>query len=106
MRAGKLDQLLDILAPVDEVNASGQRRAAYESRGHVSAQMVHAKGFRKVEASENFPDHTATFYVRDLVQVGENWRVQHVGGFLYTVNAVETIRRKGLKILECSRVNK
>lgn len=54
---------------------------------------------------EHFPDHTLTFNIRDGHEVGENWRIKHVGGFVYDVTNIEPNLKRGYLTLTCVRIN-
>ena len=55
--------------------------------------------------SEHFPDYRAEFNIRDAHRVKENWRVQQLGGYLYSVTNIIPNLDKGMKTLVCERVN-
>lgn len=105
MRAGELTERVEILRPERATAGSGSKTADWQPQGIWSAQLRGARGWRRDEVGEHFPDHSATFLVRASAPTGENWRLRHIGGYLYTITAVETSRRLGMKTLTCERVN-
>ena len=54
---------------------------------------------------KNFTDYRVSYNIRSAHPVKENWRVQELGGYLYTVVAIEPNKDKGFKTLICERVN-
>lgn len=105
MRAGELTERIIIERPEHVVSGSGAKTLRWVASEPWYAQKVSGRGFRREEVGEHFADHTATFLVRSSVEVGENWRLRHIGGYLYTVTAIEPSRRLGMLTLTCERVN-
>lgn len=89
----------------EETNAYGEETNAYELQRTVRAQRVKQSGNRSEEVGEHFPDYRAEYNIRDAHQVEENWRVQQLGGYLYTVVAIIPNLDRGMKTLVCERVN-
>lgn len=71
----------------------------------VNAERVKHTGSRSEEVAEHFPDYSAEFNIRDAHPIQENWRVQQLGGNLYTVTNIVPNLEKGYKTLICVRVN-
>lgn len=105
MRAGALKDRLVLLQPVYGTGGTGAETVEYAETRTVWAERVKHTGQRSEEAGEHFPDYSAEFNVRDAHPVGENWRVRHVGGYLYTVAAITPNRDRGYNVLYCERVN-
>ncbi len=105
MRAGEMKYRLRLLRPVASTNAYGEEAAAYTEVRTVWAQRVRQSGSRSEEVGEHFPDYRAEFNVRDAHPVRENWRVQQLGGCLYTVVAIIPNIDRGMNTLVCERVN-
>lgn len=106
MRAGELTEKVQILRPVYAERGSGAKRVArWDDCGTWSAQLRSSRAYRRDEVGEHFADHSATFLTRISVPAGENWRLRHIGGVLYTITAVEASRRLDMKTLTCERVN-
>lgn len=105
MRAGELREKLELLKPIMVVDEYGAEKKEYKSCGVIHAQRVKQKGYYAVVGGERFPDYKVEFYIRGGHSVAENWRIRHIGGYLYDVlNIVPTIER-GMKTLICDRVN-
>lgn len=96
---------LKLLQPVAVTNDYGEEAATYEAVRTVWAQRVKQSGSRSDEVGEHFPDYRAEFNVRDAHPVKENWRVEQLGGCLYTVTAIIPNIDRGMLTLVCERVN-
>lgn len=105
MRAGALKYKLTLLQPVAATNAYGEEAVTYEATRTVWAERVKQSGGRSEEVGEHFPDYRAEFNIRDAHPIEENWRMQQLGGCLYTVTKVIPNVDRGMKTLVCERVN-
>lgn len=105
MKAGRMDQLLELLEPVGRLNGYGERTLDYEPRHTVHAEEARFSGSRSEEASEHFADYRTAWNIREQYRVTDGWRVRHVGGHLYTVVAVTHNRRRMMRTLICERLN-
>lgn len=83
----------------------GAEQVEYTETCTVWAERARHSGARSEEAGEHFPDYAVEFNIRWAHHVLENWRVRHLGGYLYTVVSIEPNKRKGYKTLQCERVN-
>ncbi|MDO5395649.1 MAG: phage head closure protein [Bacteroidales bacterium] len=72
----------------------------------VNAERVRISGSRSMEVGENLPDYRAEFRIRDAHPVRENWRVQQLGGNLYTVTNIIPNLDRGMLTLVCDLVNR
>ncbi len=105
MIAGKMNCKLALLEPSRTVDRMGAEEASYKAVRTVWAERVTMQGGRSDEVGEHFPAYTAQYNVRAAHPVNENWRVQQLGGYLYTVTAIIPNLRRGYKTLICERVN-
>lgn len=105
MRVGVLKYKLDILEPQRVTDRMGAETVTYAKTRTVRAERVRTAGRANEEASEHFPDYTVEFNIRDAHPVQENWKVQQLGGYLYTVANIVPNLDKGYKTLLCERVN-
>lgn len=105
MRAGALKYRITLLEPERTTDRMGAETVTYSETRTVWAERVRITGNRSEEASEHFPDYAAEFNIRDAHPVQENWRVQQLGGYLYTVTNIIPNLDKGYKTLLCDRVN-
>lgn len=105
MIAGRMKYKLALLQPKASVNDYGEEKITFEQIRVVNAERVKTSGRRSEEVGEHFPDYAAEFNIRDAHAVGENWRVQQLGGYLYTVTNIIANIDKGMKTLICERVN-
>lgn len=83
----------------------GAETVTYTKTRTVWAERVRATGNMSEEVGEHFPNYTVEFNIRDAHPVQENWRVQQLGGYLYTVTNIVPNLDKGYKTLLCERVN-
>lgn len=105
MRAGALKYKLVLLEPQRVIDKMGAEVIEYIETSTVHAERVKTSGSRSEEVGEHFPNYSAEFNIRDAHRVEENWRVQQVGGHLYTVVAIVPNLDRGYKTLMCDRVN-
>ena len=105
MQAGRMKYKITLLEPRTVTTASGNEKTTYEAVRTVWAERVKATGRRSEEVGEHFPDNSAEFNIRDAHPVQENWRVQQLGGDLYTVTNIIPNLDRGYKTLACGRVN-
>ena len=97
--------MLDLLEPVKSVNRFGEQEERFEPRGRAHAERVKMTGRLSLEVGEGFPDYSVRWNIRDVHRVRENWRVQHLGGYLYSVTNIIPNRDRGMLTLVCERVN-
>lgn len=105
MRAGQMKYKLHLLRPVVQVNTYGEQETTYASYRTIWAERVKWAGARSEEVAEHFADQTVQYRIRDAHPVKENWRVTQLGGYTYTVVAIEPNLNKGMLTLTCTRVN-
>lgn len=105
MIAGRMKYKLKLLEPTTVTNTFGEETPTFAETATVHAERVNHSGHRSEEVAEHFPDYRVMFNVRDAHTVAENWRVQQLGGYLYTVVAIEPNIDRGFKTLICERVN-
>lgn len=106
MQAGKLKYKLILLKPTSTPDGFGDETPGeFAEFRTVNAERVRASGNRSEEVGENFPDYRAEFRIRDAHPVQENWRVQQLGGYLYTVTNIIPNLDRGMLTLICDRVN-
>ena len=96
---------LEILRPVPAADDFGAERVHYEPTRVAYAEQVRHTARLHNEVGEHFPDHSAEYNVRDVHEVGENWRVRELKGLLYTVTAIILNKASGFVTLICERVN-
>lgn len=105
MIAGRMKYRLMLLEPVRDTNEYGEETTAYVETRTVNAERVRQSGNRSEEVGEHFLDYRAEFNIRDAHPIQENWRVQQLGGNLYTVTSIIPNIDRGYKTLICVRVN-
>lgn len=105
MRAGTMKYKVKLLEPKRTTDRMGAEQVTYTETRTVWAERVRATGNRSEEVGEHFPDYTVEFNIRDAHPIQENWRVQQLGGYLYTVVSIVPNLDKGYKTLLCERVN-
>lgn len=105
MRAGEMKYRLKLLQPMATTNDYGEEATTYQEVRTVWAERRKQSGSRSEEVGEHFSDYRAEFNVRDAHPVKENWRVQQLGGNLYTVTTIIPNIGRGMNTLVCERVN-
>lgn len=96
---------LKIYEPVSGADKWGEETPEYRELRTIHAERVKFSGNRSEEVGEHFPDYRVEFNVRDAHPVKELWRVEQLGGYLYTVTNVIPNLDRGMKTLICERVN-
>lgn len=96
---------LRILQPTVERGPLGGERTEWTERNTVWAERVKVNTRHGMELGEPFPGYSVDFNIRWGREVEENWRVEEVGGHLYTVTNVIPNRERGMLTLKCERVN-
>lgn len=105
MIAGRMKYKLTLLQPVQTTNDFGEEATTYQETATIHAERVKHSGNRSEEVGEHFPDYRAEFNIRSAHVVSENWRVQQLGGNLYTVTNIIPNIDRGYKTLICDKVN-
>jgi len=105
MQAGRLKYRITLLEPTSQETGFGDNAITWVERATVRAERVRTSGHRSEEVGEHFPDYSVEYNIRDAHTVGENWRVQQVGGYLYTVTNIIPNLDRGYLTLVCVRVN-
>jgi SPP1 family predicted phage head-tail adaptor len=105
MIAGRMKYKLKLLQPVKVENDFGEEVDTWQETVTVHAERVKHTGNRSEEVGEHFSDYRAEFNIRDVHTISENWRVQQLGGNLYTVTNIIPNLDRGYKTLICDRVN-
>ena len=105
MRAGGLRYKLRLLRPTATTNDYGAEKTTYEPTAVVWAERVKFDGSQSNEVGEHFSDYRARFNIRAAHEVGELWRVEQLGGNLYTVTNIIPNTERGYKTLVCERIN-
>lgn len=105
MRAGTLKYRLKVLEPKRVTDRMGAETTTYEEVGTIHAERVMATGNRSEEVGEHFSTYSVEFNIRNAHHIEENWRVQQLGGHLYTVVAIIPNLDRGYNTILCDRVN-
>lgn len=105
MIAGRMKYRLELYRPVTRKNPYGEIESTYRKTVTVHAERVKQTGRRRIDMDEVFADYTTEFNIRDIHEIDEGWRVQQLGGYLYSVTNIIPNLDKGFKTLVCDRVN-
>jgi hypothetical protein len=105
MQAGRMKYKVRLLKPETVECASGAKRIEYSETVVAWAERRLLSGQRSDEVWEHFADYTAVYNIRDAHRVDTGWRLDELGGHLYTIVAVEPNRNRGMLTLRCERVN-
>lgn len=96
---------LRLLKPVAVADGFGGSRTEYHETHTVWAERQKVSPRFVEEVGELFSDLTVEFNIRDIHEVDERWRVEQLGGHLYTVANIIPNRERGMRTLRCERVN-
>ncbi len=99
MKAGNMKYRLQLLQPVSTTNDFGEEETTYKATRTVWAERVKFSGSRSEEVGEHFPNYHTEYNVRDAHPIEENWRVQQLGGNLYTVILLSGKTPMGINII-------
>lgn len=105
MQAGRMRCRLKTFEPVSDTDKFGEETPNYRYFRTIHAERVRMSGSRSDEVGEHFPDYRVEFNIRDAHTVKENWRVEQLGGYIYTVTNVIPNIGRGMNTLVCERVN-
>lgn len=105
MKAGGMRYKLRILRPDVEIGELGGERPVWVPTAVAHAERVKMNGSYGLEVGERFPSYKTEWNIRDAHTVKENWRVEQLGGHLYTVVNITPNRERGMLTLTCERVN-
>lgn len=105
MIIGRMRHRLRLLKPVTITDSFGSERTEWEETNTVHAERVSVRGSRSNEVGELFPDYSVSYNIRIQHEIEENWRVEEVKGYLYSVTNIIYNQSKGYKTLICERVN-
>lgn len=106
METGWLNERITILRPKRVTDQFGDEHTEYVETRTAYAYRIAQRGTRSEEANEHFPSYTAQFVIRAEHKIEDNWQVQHIGGYLYTVtNIVPYGHDRAYKTVYCERVN-
>ena len=106
MIAGRMRYRLKVFEPVVSVDKFKAERTTWVERNTIWAERLKNTGYRHDEVAEPFADYRAEYNIRSVHPVGENWRVEEVGGLTYNVVAVIPNRERGMTTLICERFNR
>lgn len=98
------DELV-LMEPIHLKDKFGAEKTVWNECCYAHAERVTYRGHRSEEVAEHFPDVRTEWNIRSYHCIDENWRVRHVGGYLYTVVAITPNRRRGYNKIICERVN-
>lgn len=105
MIAGKMRSMLRVFKPEAARNAYGEKALSYKDMGLIHAERLKESGVATTEAGGVFNAYTVQYNIRYPHKIEETWRVEELGGRLYTVDAVYPNIERGMKTLVCTKVN-
>lgn len=94
-----------LLQPTRTENKFGEETVTWTVTGVVYAERAKQTGRRSDEVGEHFSEYSVQYNIRDAHTVADGWRVQQLGGYLYTVTNIIPNLDRGYKTLVCERVN-
>lgn len=108
MMAGKLTELLEVQDAVKQDGTFSSGTVKYVPRkGYVRAELRKQRGTIRESGGEIFSAYDAEFNVRYHHKISEGSRVRHLtdGGLKYRVDNVLLNKARGMKTLQCSKIN-
>lgn len=109
MMAGRLTEFLELYDMEKSVGDFGSGEVRYTRRetAPVHAGLRRQSGKSRMSGGEVFSAYDAEFEVRVIVAVKEGDRVKHLTGMnrLYRVDNILPHHKRGMNILQCSKVN-
>lgn len=99
-----LDEMT-LFEPIVLKDSFGAEKTVWNRCGCARVERVLYRGSRSEENAEHFPEVRTEWNIRSYHRIGENWRVRHHGGYLYTVVAIVPNKKRGFNKLVCERVN-
>lgn len=105
MIAGRMKHRLQVLQPISTEGGYGDEVTEWKLVNTIHAELVKQTGNRSEEVGEHYPNYNVEYNINAAHKIEENWRVQQLGGYLYTVATVIPNIDKGMKTLVCERVN-
>lgn len=106
--AGKLTELLEVQDAVKQDGTFSSGTVKYVPRkGYVRAELRKQRGSIRESGGEIFSAYDAEFNVRYHHKISEGSRVRHLtdGGLKYRVDNVLLNKARGMKTLQCSKIN-
>lgn len=105
MKAGRLKYKLRLMRPVSVANRYGEQSTEWQAAATVWAERCRLTGQRSSEVGEAFADYRTEWNIRAAHHVEEGWRVEHLGGHVYTVVAIVPNIGRDYQTLVCERLN-
>ena len=105
MIAGRMKYKLTIYQPTTSTDKFGETVSTWTAVATIHAERVKISGRRAVIDNEIFADYTTEFNIRDGHTIKENWRVEQVGGYMYSVKNIIPNKDRGMLTLVCDRIN-
>lgn len=100
-----MQDMATLMEPINLTDEFGAERVVWNECAEAHIERVTYRGSRSEENAEHFPEVRTEWNIRSYHRIGENWRIKHHGGYLYTVVAIVPNRRRGYNKLVCERVN-
>lgn len=104
MRAGLLNEIIELWKPFVSKNEVGASTTTYKKDEVLRANVRHNNMNRSVQENEVFYDTTKTFIIRRYVSIDETYRIKYQGQ-TYRVISIEDDRQQNQKIIIADRVN-
>lgn len=98
MRAGLLQELIEIWKPTITVNDVGEQTTTYSKNATIKARVLHNSGNRTVENDEVVYPYTKNIQVRIYQDISDFDRIKFDGKF-YRIQSIETD-----KTLQCKNI--
>lgn len=71
----------------------------------VRSERVKQSAKMQEQAGAEFFGRSCSYYVHYGARVAEGWRARESGGPMMRVTGVESLRQKGIKKIDCEKIN-
>lgn len=99
MRAGLLNEVIEILTPTIVKNSYGEETTTWSPKCKTRASVLHKAGGKRISNDDIIVDYTKTIQVRYYIDVDEYDRILY-DGKLYQILDIESDRH-----LQCKTLN-
>lgn len=104
MKAGPLNEIIEILSPTQIINDYGEREETFIKTYDTRAGVSWDSGNRVIENDEIFHNYTKTFTVRSYVPVNENCHIKWQDNY-YRIITIEKRRTFNGKLIRAELIN-
>jgi len=104
MRAGLLNEVVEVWNPQTVINEFGQQETDYILGYRTRARLIHNSGNRNIENDEVVFNYSKTFELRHYIIIDELDRIKWNGRF-YRILDIEPSKQEMKLIINCELIN-